>query len=291
MTTKHHEQNSRSKSYSAIEHSGQSANSSHIPVSRSLDSHFHSFPSLVAFQQLQTSPSEEAFIRPSHDMVCSELISIQIQDHRRWLSNISSIFNNVPLAVIQQLTVRDGCPLLESIRYKDLNRHIFQCIQQEKFTGYWICRGLYPEPINPVDADIFLLYVHGGGYVMGHPAENAPELLFMAELLAGKGLETAIFSLNYSLMPNSYFPTQIHQLLAAYEWIVHTLGVDPSKILIMGESAGAHLVLSFLTFLSEMSESASLSKPGFAYLLSPWANLRSDHPETLALHWEDRLFK
>ncbi|KAJ5806283.1 alpha/beta hydrolase fold protein [Penicillium pulvis] len=204
---------------------------------------------------------------------------------------MTCIFNNVPLAVIQQLVVRDGSQLLDSIRYKDLNRHIFQCIQQENFTGYWICRGLSPEPINPVDADILLLYVHGGGYAMGHPAENAPELLFMAELLAGKGLETAIFSLNYSLMPNGYFPTQINQLFAAYEWIVHTLGVDPSKILIMGESAGAHLVLSFLTFLSEMSESASLSKPGFAYLLSPWANLRSDHPETLALHWEDRLFK
>ncbi|KAJ5903925.1 alpha/beta hydrolase fold protein [Penicillium tannophilum] len=204
---------------------------------------------------------------------------------------MTCIFNNVPLAVIQQLTVRDGSQLLDSIRYKDLNRHIFQCIQREDFTGYWICRGLSPEPINPVDADILLLYVHGGGYVMGHPAENAPELLFMAELLAEKGLETAIFSLNYSLMPNGYFPTQINQLFAAYEWIVHTTGVDPSKILIMGESAGAHLVLSFLTFLSEMNESSSLPKPGSAYLLSPWANLRSDHPETLALHWEDRLFK
>lgn len=224
-------------------------------------------------------------------MVCSELISIQIQDHRRWIIDISSIFNNVPLAVIQQLMVRDGGQLRDSIRYKDLNRHIFQCIQRENFSGYWICRGLSPEPINPVDADILLLYVHGGGYVIGHPAENAPELLFMAELLAEKGLETAIFSLNYSLMPNGYFPTQINQLFAAYEWIVHTTGVDPSKILIMGESAGAHLVLSFLTFLSEMNESASLPKPGSAYLLSPWANLRSDHPETLALHWEDRLFK
>ncbi|KAJ5986973.1 alpha/beta hydrolase fold protein [Penicillium sp. IBT 35674x] len=187
--------------------------------------------------------------------------------------------------------VRDGSQLLDSKRYKDLKRQIFQCIQQENFTGYWICRGLSPEPINHVDADIFLLYVHGGGYVMGHPAENAPELLFMAELLAEKGLETAIFSLNYSLMPNAYFPTQIDQLFAAYEWIVHTTGVDPSKIIIMGESAGAHLVLSFLTFLSEMRGSASLSKPGAAFLLSPWANLRSDHPETLALHWEDRLFK
>jgi len=187
--------------------------------------------------------------------------------------------------------VRDGNQLFDSIRYKDLKRQLFQCIQQEKFTGYWICRGLSPEPINPADADIFLLYVHGGGYVMGHPAENAPELLFMAELLAEKGLETVIFSLNYSLMPNGYFPTQINQLFAAYEWIVHTMGVDPSKILIMGESAGAHLVLSFLTFLSEMNESNSLPKPRFAFLLSPWANLRSDHPKTLALHWEDRLFK
>lgn len=205
--------------------------------------------------------------------------------------NGSSIGNNVPPAMIQRLGVRDGSQLLNSIRYQDLKQQVFECVPQESFTGYWICRGLSPEAINPVDADIFLLHVHGGGYVMGHPAQNAPELLFMAELLAEKGLKTAIFSLEYYLMPNGYFPAQRDQLFAAYEWVVYTMGVDPSKILIMGESAGAHLVLSFLTFLSEMDDSASLPKPGAAFLLSPWANLRSDHPKTLALHWEDRLFK
>ncbi|KAJ6109634.1 hypothetical protein N7486_001869 [Penicillium sp. IBT 16267x] len=192
---------------------------------------------------------------------------------------------------MQRLAVRDGSQLLYSARFKDLKGQLFECVQQEKFTGYWICRGLSPEPINPVDADLFLLYAHGGGYVMGHPAENAPELLFMAEFLAEKGLKTVIFSLDYSLMPNGYLPTQIDQLFAAYEWIVHTVGVDASKMLIMGESAGAHLVLSFLTFLSATNASASLPKPRAAFLLSPWANLRSDHPKTLALHWEDRLFK
>ncbi|KAJ5663891.1 alpha/beta hydrolase fold protein [Penicillium longicatenatum] len=204
---------------------------------------------------------------------------------------MTCIFENLPPAVIKRITVRDESELLDSIRYKDLKGQIFQRIQQEKFTAYWLCRGLSLEPIKPIDADVILLHVHGGGYVMGHPSQNAPELLFMAELLAGKGLKSAIFSLEYSLMPNGYFPTQIDQLFAAYEWIVHTMGVDTSKILIMGESAGAHLVLSFLTFLSETSDPTALPKPRAAFLLSPWANLRSDHPKTLALHWEDRLFK
>lgn len=291
MKPKNHDSNSCGKSCSATEHSGQTADCSNFPVSCSLDHRFHSFPSLVAFQQLQTPTLEGTLIPPSHDMVRSGLIRSQLQKHKYYIINSSSIFENLPPAVIKRITVRDESELLDSIRYKDLKGQIFQRIQQEKFTAYWLCRGLSLEPIKPIDADVILLHVHGGGYVMGHPSQNAPELLFMAELLAGKGLKSAIFSLEYSLMPNGYFPTQIDQLFAAYEWIVHTMGVDTSKILIMGESAGAHLVLSFLTFLSETSDPTTLPKPRAAFLLSPWANLRSDHPKTLALHWEDRLFK
>ncbi|KAJ5658215.1 uncharacterized protein N7484_001864 [Penicillium longicatenatum] len=243
------------------------------------------------FNNYQPPPLKEHLFRHLMTWYDLSLSEVNSKNHKNYIINSSSIFENLPPAVIKRITVRDENEILDSIRYNDLKGQIFQRIQQEKFSAYWLCRGLSLEPIKPIDADVILLHVHGGGYVMGHPSQNAPELLFMAELLAGKGLKTAIFSLEYSLMPNGYFPTQIDQLFAAYEWIVHTMGVDASKILIMGESAGAHLVLSFLTFLSETSDPTSLPKPRAAFLLSPWANLRSDHPKTLALHWEDRLFK
>ncbi|KAL4924989.1 alpha/beta hydrolase [Aspergillus undulatus] len=216
--------------------------------------------------------------------------------------------NHVPLSVWQWYTASDttGSNLTNSRRYGHIP-HLFERVRTAAFCGYWICRGLSPEPTNPKDADLVLLHAHGGGYVAYHPSIGAPEHVFLAENLQKHGVSTAIFSLDYTLAPKAAFPTQRNEAIAAYNWLCGEMGVDPSKIVVIGDSAGGHLIMSLLSGLYERHQASqsftldelirgddrggSVLRPAGAVLVSPWVNLRTDHPQTLELHWEERLHK
>ncbi|KAL4894865.1 Alpha/Beta hydrolase protein [Aspergillus ambiguus] len=132
---------------------------------------------------------------------------------------------------------------------------------------------------------------------MGHPSAGAPEHLFLAELLQKHGITSAIFSLDYTLSHNATFPKQRDEALAAYDWLREDLGVDNGRIVVIGDSAGGHLILSFLVGLHERELVSNLQlreraeKPAAAVLISPWVNLHTSHSRFLELHWEERLFK
>ncbi|GFF42409.1 hypothetical protein IFM58399_06601 [Aspergillus lentulus] len=207
--------------------------------------------------------------------------------------------NNTPGSLWDNVADRTGQNLLTSNRYGHLKRQIYQSVRRADFCGFWICRGLSAEAIHPRDADLVLFHCHGGGYVSFHPSAGAPEHLFMAELLQRHGLTVAIFSLDYTLFPAATFPKQRDEAIAAYDWINKELGVDASKIVVIGDSAGGHLIVSLLTGLHQRYQRANdghgadhhLDRPAGAILVSPWLNLHTSHPRALALHWEERLFK
>lgn len=143
-----------------------------------------------------------------------------------------------------------------------------------------------------------LLHAHGGGYVSGHPGVGAPEHVFLAEILQQNDVTTAIFSLDYTLAPRATFPKQRDEAVAAYNWLCGEMGVDRSKIIVIGDSAGGHVIVSLLVGLNERrSQSPDTngnendSRPAAAVLVSPWMNLHTSHPRALELHWEERLFK
>ena len=80
----------------------------------------------------------------------------------------------------------------------------------------------------------------------------------------------SIFALDYHLAPEFLFPTQLEEAVAAYEYLVHEMAIPAEKVVVAGDSAGGHLVLSMLVSLHQRS---SLPKPGGAVLLSPWLSL------------------
>lgn len=212
------------------------------------------------------------------------------------LEEINSISNNAPESLSQRHTDRDGSRILHSARYSHLKSQLYQPVHTPKFYGYWVCRGLSREALEPRDADVCLVHFHGGGYVAGHPSDAVPEYLLMAEVLAQHNLTTAIFSLDYTLAPNAAFPTPIDEAVAMYDWLVHDLDVEPSRIALIGESAGGHLAIALLKTLHMRASPAAEQQPGpekpaAAFLISPWVNLYTSHPKTLGLHWEDRLLK
>lgn len=86
-----------------------------------------------------------------------------------------------------------------------------------------------------------VLFVHGGGWKRGDKrnATGAEKV----EHLLGRGY--AVASINYRLIPQATVEQQAADVAAAIAWVranAVRLGIDPSRIVLMGHSAGAHLV-------------------------------------------------
>lgn len=82
----------------------------------------------------------------------------------------------------------------------------------------------------------------------------------------------AIFALEYTLVPDATYPTQLNEALAAYQQVLSV--VDRGRICLGGDSAGGTLVLSMLLHMSAYGHDHTL--PAFAALFSPWIVLVSN---------------
>jgi acetyl esterase/lipase len=105
----------------------------------------------------------------------------------------------------------------------------------------------------------------------------------------------AILALEYTLVPDSSYPVQMHQTLAGYQ---HALSMtnDPSKIVVSGDSAGATLILSLLLRLGNggilksglvNGTSREHTQPRMAVLISPWVTLISAQDKNTASDYLD----
>jgi acetyl esterase len=86
-----------------------------------------------------------------------------------------------------------------------------------------------------------VIIVHGGGWHAGDKQFPGVTPLFAPLSKAG----FAWFSINYRLVPKHHFPAPVEDVETAIRWVKAHAGqykVDPRRIAITGESAGAHLV-------------------------------------------------
>jgi len=87
-----------------------------------------------------------------------------------------------------------------------------------------------------------ILHMHGGGYIMGSAAMSFPHLIPMSQ-----ALDCLIVSVDYRLAPATPFPGSLEDNYAALLWLYKNakeLGVDTSRIAVLGESAGGgHAVM------------------------------------------------
>ena len=107
-------------------------------------------------------------------------------------------------------------------------------------------------------------------------------LLALLRLLSFNFKNPAILSLEYSLVPDASYPTQLHQAIAGYKYLQAL--THSSKIVVSGDSAGASIILSLLLYLGNGAKDKfaisngtekQLSLPGMAVLISPWVTLIS----------------
>ncbi len=122
--------------------------------------------------------------------------------------------------------------------------------------GEWV---EVPESRN----DRVVLYLHGGGYVIGSLNTHRSLVARIA-----RDSQARCFSLDYRLAPENPYPAAVEDAVAAYRGLVAS-GIAPTRIVVAGDSAGGGL--TFATLLSLRDAGDAL--PAAAVCLSPWADL------------------
>src|SRR6476620_12233516 len=102
-----------------------------------------------------------------------------------------------------------------------------------------------PPRTEPLPA---VVWVHGGAFVSGSKGDVANYL----RVLAGRGFTTV--GVDYSIAPGSRYPTPVKQVAAALDHLVDhadRLGVDPARIVLAGDSAGAQIAAQVALLVSD----------------------------------------
>jgi len=131
-------------------------------------------------------------------------------------------------------------------------------------------RGEWIEPAGAQYHRV-ILYLHGGGYVMGSPDTHRSLVARIAAASSARAL-----LLNYRLAPEHPFPAPLEDTLAAYRWLLME-GLDPAGIVFAGDQAGGGLALAAAIALRD--NRAPL--PGAIVALSPWTDLALSGPTIL----------
>ena len=120
----------------------------------------------------------------------------------------------------------------------------------------WVCA---PNAAS----DRFVLYLHGGGYVIGSVNTHRDMIARIS-----RAAQARVLALNYRLAPEHPFPAAVDDAVAGYKWLL-AQGAKPSQIAIGGDSAGGGLAAATLVAIRD----AKLPTPAAGVLLSPWVDL------------------
>jgi epsilon-lactone hydrolase len=114
-----------------------------------------------------------------------------------------------------------------------------------------------------VKQDHALLYLHGGGYVIGSLASHRH---MVSEL--GRAAGVRALALDYRLAPEHPFPAAVDDAVAGYRFLLAS-GFAPGRIAIGGDSAGGGLAVAAMVAIRD----AGLPQPAGAWCISPWVDL------------------
>lgn len=125
--------------------------------------------------------------------------------------------------------------------------------------------GMSAEWVRPTGADArrVLLYLHGGGYVLGSLNTHRSLVGTLA-----KRCRVNALAIDYRKAPDYPFPGALDDALLAYRWLLKQ-DFAPQNIIVAGDSAGGGLALALLLALRD----AGQPLPAAAVGLSPWTDL------------------
>lgn len=128
--------------------------------------------------------------------------------------------------------------------------------------------------LNDGDSDRVMLYLHGGGYLIGSVESHRALIERITKATGGR-----VLAINYRLAPEFPFPAAVDDAMAAYRGLL-AQGYHASRISIAGDSAGGGLAIALLVALRDAAEPT----PGCSVPISPWTDMEcsGDSIETRA---------
>jgi acetyl esterase/lipase len=134
--------------------------------------------------------------------------------------------------------------------------------------------------------DAALLYLHGGGYVIGSPDTHRR----LCGALA-RATGAPVLSLDYRLAPEHPHPAAVNDSTTAYSFLLESgvsgVGLAPSRLAIAGDSAGGGLTVATLVKLRD----DGVAQPGAAVAISPWVDMTMTGESMVTLADADPLVK
>jgi acetyl esterase/lipase len=95
------------------------------------------------------------------------------------------------------------------------------------------------KPVRSIGVLPVILYVHGGGWVLGNAATHDRLVREFAV-----GINAAIAFVEYDRSPEAHYPVAIEQAYATAQWIVRngtTEGLDAYRLAVAGDSVGGNM--------------------------------------------------
>lgn len=96
-----------------------------------------------------------------------------------------------------------------------------------------------------------LLWIHGGGYVIGSAAQDDQLCRRFA-----RELGVTVASVDYRLAPDHPYPAPLEDCYSALKWLTHLPAVDPTGVAIGGASAGGGLAAALALLTRDRGEIA-----------------------------------
>lgn len=128
-----------------------------------------------------------------------------------------------------------------------------------------------------------VLWIHGGGLVVGHPVAYHDICRRLA-----RELGAVVVSVDYRLAPRDPFPAGLDDCAAALRWVherADDLGVDPTRVAVAGDSAGGGLTAA-LCQLAHDRGGPPIAFQAMKYpMLDDRTVLRADHGGRGAFVW------
>jgi len=161
---------------------------------------------------------------------------------------------------------------------RDPNRALWEARARGEQTPAWESLAAEPDGIEqevvgvpaglwlrPPDAPAgpVVLAIHGGGFVGGSAATHGRMFGHLA-----RAAGTAMLAVEYGLVPDHVFPSQLDAMVAAYERL---LDRGATRVAVTGDSCGATLALSLAVRVRDLG----LPPPAALMLMSAWTDFEA----------------
>lgn len=129
------------------------------------------------------------------------------------------------------------------------------------------------KPLDAANPQPAVVYFHGGGLTSGSRRLRASAVL--PQVLLAEGW--AIVSADYRLLPESNIPEMLEDLQELEKWLLKCqLGIDVSRLIVAGSSAGAFISLLAITSWQTLKPRGFFSQYGMVNTAGEWYSCKRE---------------